>query len=308
MSGAQGGGNGNAGGNAGGASGAAGEGGAGAAQGAAAGSAGASGAGASGGAGASAGGSSDWTSGLDELTRGFVQNKGWKGPADVLTSYQNLEKLHGVPAEQIIKLPTKADDVEAWNGIYDRLGRPKEAKDYKIEAPKEGGDPKFVEWAKTTFHGLGFTDKQAVGLAAKWNEHISGAQAAQLEAQKTKNAEEGAALQKEWGAAYDQKSKQADAAMRVLGLKPEMMVAFNQAVGFSAAMKALADIGAKVGEDSFVGGGGAPSANSQEGAKSKLDALKSDGAFMSRYLNGDAAAKDELEKLMQVAFPGEMAI
>ena len=35
-----------------------------------------------------------WTDGLPQETLGFVEKKGWKGNADVITSYQNLEKLN----------------------------------------------------------------------------------------------------------------------------------------------------------------------------------------------------------------------
>ena len=33
----------------------------------------------------------DWTTGLNEDTRGFVQNRGFKDPGMVLDSYRNME-------------------------------------------------------------------------------------------------------------------------------------------------------------------------------------------------------------------------
>src|SRR3990167_3081868 len=79
-----------------------------------------------------------WTDGLPQETLGFVEKKGWKGNADVITSYQNLEKLQGVPAERIIKLPEKLEGTE-MDVIYNRLGRPEKPDGYKIPVP-EGED------------------------------------------------------------------------------------------------------------------------------------------------------------------------
>ena len=53
--------------------------------------------------------STDWTSGLTDEMRGYVQNKGFKAPQDVVESYRNFEKLHGVPQDRILKLPENLD-------------------------------------------------------------------------------------------------------------------------------------------------------------------------------------------------------
>ena len=84
-----------------------------------------------------------WTAGLDADTAGYVQNKGWGTVPDVVTSYRNLEKLLGVPKDQIIQLP-KAEDKEAWGQVFNRLGRPEDPKNYEFGLPKEA-DPAFVE-------------------------------------------------------------------------------------------------------------------------------------------------------------------
>ena len=66
----------------------------------------------------------DWTAGLPEEMKGYVQNKGFKDPSAVVESYRNFEKLMGVPQDRMIKLPEKAEDKAAWDSIYNRLGRP----------------------------------------------------------------------------------------------------------------------------------------------------------------------------------------
>ena len=83
----------------------------------------------------------DWTTGLSDDLKGFVQNKGFKAPTDILESYRGLEKAMGAKAEHLIKLPENMDSPEG-RAIWERLGAPKDAKDYKIGLAKEVGDRK----------------------------------------------------------------------------------------------------------------------------------------------------------------------
>ena len=95
--------------------------------------------------GSAATGAFDWgKQGLDTDSMALVNDRQWKGVPDVLTSYRNLEKLIGVPPERVIKLPGDKDPVESWNSVYDRLGRPKAAADYKIPLP-EGDTGEFAK-------------------------------------------------------------------------------------------------------------------------------------------------------------------
>src|SRR4051812_7514574 len=66
----------------------------------------------------------DWTAGLNEATRGFVENRGFKDPQTLADSYVNLEKLMGVPKDRLLQVPEKDDDAEGWGKVYNRLGRP----------------------------------------------------------------------------------------------------------------------------------------------------------------------------------------
>src|SRR3990172_7528620 len=54
----------------------------------------------------------EWLPGADETTVGMVQNKGWKTPNDMLTSYSALEKFVGVPADKMLRLPTDTSTKE----------------------------------------------------------------------------------------------------------------------------------------------------------------------------------------------------
>src|SRR4051812_33433335 len=77
----------------------------------------------------------DWkTAGLDDASAAFVAEKQFKDMSTAIQSHRNLEKLVGVPADKLLRLPTD-DSPEAWNAIYDKLGRPKDAAGYNLPLP-----------------------------------------------------------------------------------------------------------------------------------------------------------------------------
>lgn len=247
--------------------------------------------------------SSDWTSGFDADTKGYIQNKGFKDPGSVIESYRNFEKLMGAPKERILKVPEKAEDVEGWNGIYQKLGRPEKPEGYKFEMK----DQEFGKWAQGTFHELGLSESQAAKLVGKWNEYANGVSTKQQESYANKISQEGEALKKEWGAAYDQNIAQAKRAVQGLGLDGEKIDALEKVMGFAGVMKFVHSLGTKLGEDSFVSGdskSGGFGAMTPEAAMNRINAIKADKSFVEKYLAGDLAARQEMERLHKFAYPG----
>lgn len=246
----------------------------------------------------------DWTTGLADDVRGYVQNKGWRSPGDVLESYRGLEKHLGVPKEQLVQLPTKDDDAEGWGKVYQRLGRPEKAEDYKLPLPKES-DEGFVKWAKSSFHDSGLTAKQAEKLAAKWNEYAAGASESQREVEINRGKEAETVLRKEWGAAYDQNFKIVERAANNLGLSNDQLTSLRKAMGPVETAKFVFNLGTKIGEDSYHSGGGGGSdfgILTPEQAVSRIGDLRADPEFCKRYLSGDADAKAEMTKLNKWAY------
>lgn len=248
----------------------------------------------------------DWTSGLNDELKGFVQNKGFKDPVAVLDSYRNLEKLIGVPQERVLKLPEKDED-PAWGQIFERLGKPKDAKEYDVKVP-EGGDPAFADWARKTFHDLNLPKKQADALAAKWGEFATGVQSQQAEAYKTKVAGEEAELKKKWGLAYEQNIGVAKQATQAFGIDAAKVDKLEQALGFAGLMEFMHTIGSKIGEGSFVIGDGAPGfkgALAPAAALARINALRADPSFVAKYTSGDAGAREEMARLHEMAYPSQ---
>lgn len=273
--------------------------------GAAGGNAGGAAGGQQGNAGGQQGGGSPWYGGFqDTELRGYAELKGWKEPSEVVNSYRNLEKLHGVPAEQLLKLPKDDTDKDGWNKVYDRLGRPAKAEDYKLPTlPGDNGE--FAKVISAAMYEAGIPAKAAQHIAKVNNEFIQKAMAGAQQVRTEKFAQEHTALMKEWGEAADKNSQVVDGVAQQLGIDEKALTALRDVMGPAGAMKFLYNIGAKLGEDRFVTGGsqGFNGALSPAAAQARIAQLRQDKEFANKYLNGDAAAKDELERLHKMAYP-----
>ena len=237
--------------------------------------------------------------------RGWVTAKGFKDPGALAQSALNQEKLLGVPADQVVKLP-KPEDVAGWNAVYDKLGRPKEPKDYGLPVP-EGDKGEFAGEASKWFHEAGLSGKQARTVAEKWNAHVAAAQKAHADAQAAVEIEQGKALRAAWGPQFDANVKVVDAAAKSFGMTAEQLTALKAVMGPSAAMKFMHTIGSKLGvEGDFVIGDNKPGGgnfNTPEGAQARIAALKQDKAWVTRFVAGDSEARAEMKKLHKAAFP-----
>lgn len=253
-----------------------------------------------------------WKAGFNDDLKGYIDNKGFKSPADVAEAYRNFEKLQGVPQDRILKLTDKMRDeagalTPEARAIWERLGAPKESKGYELAIPKEGGDPKLAEHFKETFFKMGVPKEMAEGIVNEWN----GFQAQAVEAQKQQAAQvfkdSDAKLRSEWGAAYEQNTNIAKEAVRNLGLDAKKIDALAMVLGHDGAMKLFADLGKATGEGKFhssPGGNNGPLEPAQ--ARAKLEALKQDKSWVSKYVSGDVEARAQMESLQKQINPGQI--
>ncbi len=250
----------------------------------------------------------DWTTGLPDDMKGYVQTKGFKDPAAVLESYRNFEKLQGVPQDRLLKLPESMDTPEG-RAIWERLGAPKDAKEYKLDIPKEIGDEKLAEWAAGEFHKLGVPKGMAEGFVKAWNDRAMADMKTAQEQQQLQITNANNTLQKEWGSAFDQNKNIADAAARAIGMTPEEVKAFGQALGPEKAMKYLHKLGLATGEHAFVTGQSAGNGiMTPDQAKGRIKDLIADKAFGTKLNSGDAEAKRQWQTAHEMAYPGEISI
>lgn len=261
-------------------------------------------AGANANAGANAGGTgattTDWTSTLDADKKGYVQNKGFKAPSDLLESYINLEKLRGVPAERLLKKPDDKATPEEWKEFNEKLGVPKEAKEYTIPV-KDGDDPDFAPWAQKTFYELGVPKAQAEKLLAKWDSYYADKVVAHQKATELKIQQTEDAFKKELGAKYDETNNKAKKTASAFGIDGPTIDKLEKSLGYSGVMKFLAAVGDKMGEADFVDNdnttAGKFGAMSPEAARARIDAIKADPEQSKKYLLGDATLKAEMDRL-----------
>lgn len=251
-------------------------------------------------------GTPSWLEGEDETTIGYVQNKGWSDPKQVLDSYRNLEKLMGADkAGNAVVIPRADADAKEWAAVYDRLGRPSAPDGYKVQLP-DGGDKAMQEASLSKFHELGLTKNQGEQLASWFNNRVVESQQ-QAEKERVQQFQaEDAAIRQEWGGAYTQNLAQAQLAARNLGLDATTIDKISEALGHKGTLSLLHKLGGKMGEDAFVTGGpntafGAALTPGQ--AKSQIQALMGDRDFTSKYLAGDAAAKAKMAQLHSFAYP-----
>jgi hypothetical protein len=243
----------------------------------------------------------------------LVKAKGWKGPADALLSYQNLEKVFGADkAGRTILAPKSDDDADGWSGVYNRLGRPESPDKYGLPVP-EGDDGSFATAAAPVLHELGLTTRQAKGLAEWWNKASAARVEAEGESFSKASEAEYAALRGEWGAAASQNEELAKRAVlkfsKEAGLDEGSFDAMERAIGTAKVMKLFHAIGAQFREADFVASD-APSSGAlnPSQAKNKVASMFADKEFMARYMHQDQrirqSAIEEMMNLNRMANPG----
>lgn len=254
-------------------------------------------------------GAESWFNGFKNTElKAYVQERKFTGPEQLAERYQSLEKLRGVPEERLLKLPEKMEGPDA-RAIFERLGAPKEAKDYQIARDEKSPDPTFPDWAETTFHGAGVTKGQADAIVKAYNERAQQLQAAQVENLKNSIAQADTALKKEWGAQFDANLNLVKQGARILGIDPKTLDIIEAVQGREALFKTLHKIGVSVGESNFVAGQpGGQTAMTPEQAQEKMNELMRDSKFQKKFNRGDAEAIKTWTQLNQAAAPGEKSI
>lgn len=262
---------------------------------------------------AAANGASKWYEATfrDPENRGLAELKRWGGPDDLATSYRNLERLKGVPENELLRIP-KPEDAAGWEAFHARL-RPAKPEDYDLgeHAPKEGQTD-----LRPLAHKYGLTPQQARGLAGELAQLVqaqTGTQATQREASRTADM---AALKTEWGGEYDANIEAGKRAVKHLGWDEKKIDALEAALGTRGTFELAARIGRGLREDGMPGqtqlaGGGQqsePFGLTPQAAQARLKQMQADPAFQARLYNTTdkavrLAAMAERDKIGAIAYP-----
>ena len=236
--------------------------------------------------------------GLSEDAMTFVSNKGFKSVEDVVTSYRNLEKLQGVPADKLIRLPDEnnADEV---NAFYNKLGRPEKAEDYKFEIA-DGQDDSIAKAIAPELFKAGLSQKQAAAiyktLEAAKIEQTKAAEAAAVKAEED--------LKSEWGTNYDNNLKAAQQAAKIAGVTAEQIEALQKATDYKTVMNMFKNLASKFGEDTLRGAGDNKQTRftlTPQQAREKIEQLKTNKDWVQKISSGDKAALQEYDELTKLA-------
>lgn len=254
-----------------------------------------------------------WFSGIqNEEVRNWTQAKGWKDPAALAESAWNLEKLIGHErAGRTIVMPADDAPAEEVAAFRTKMGVPEKADDYLsvIKVP-EGQPDTFAREAATWFHEAGIPPKQAAILAEKWNASMATGATQQAEQQRVQADQEFGQVVSTWGKEADanlELGKRAAAQFipaKDAAERQAILGKLEGAIGTKAMLEMFANIGKNLGEHRMAtsgdpGGMGMAPAEAQ----AKIAALKGDKAWTSAYLQGDAAKKAEMERLIKAAYP-----
>lgn len=252
----------------------------------------------------------DWRSGIDVSIKDHPSLKDFKTPADLAKSWVEAQKLIGVE-----KLPMPPKDAKPevreqfLNTVYDRLGRPKEAKEYKITDIKlpEGVnfkiDPAGIDALKVEAHKLGLLPHQLDGLY-KWYmmDTINKVKSYNDNATKEKQDSE-ASLRSELGMAYDGKLAKAQGMLNKFAGNDYKALLDSGFGNHPAVIRFMAKMADAISEDTFTKGGSESTMTPKE-AERELSKIRQQLVDMPQ---SNPEYKDLLKRrndLMQMATPG----
>lgn len=246
-----------------------------------------------------------WYDGLPADDRAYIATKGWdkegKTPADILKSYRNIERLRGVDADKLVKLPDwkNAEEVSQFRA---RLGVPESPDGYENHEVQTPTGPLRAELIAKISHRIGATPAQHAEMLNATGELMTELFKAEAEEISRRNANELIDLKKEWGTRFDENNQAVDNAVAQLGLDAEFVDALKIAAGEAKTRRVLAQIGMRLAEHKPAAGSTTPTLMTSDIAKAQLDHLKGDREFFAKLQAGDTEARRRWTELQRVAF------
>lgn len=264
-----------------------------------------------------------WHSTLGPEIVGKAQQKGWdisdptKAFAAATQAYLGAERHIGKPPERLALIPEATAQPAEIEAFWQRLGKPKEPKEYDLSGVKRNGealDQSFADTLRAAFHATHTPKDAAVPIAQAVAKFLEEADKTALTDRQAKTSEQNEALKTSWGHNYDVHMMTAKLGFTKLaaaaGLDETRAKAAVDAisalggVGAADVMKIFQAAGSKMGEGSFItmpkpGGGELPM--TREAAAAEIDSLKQDREFNKKLLNGDIASKQRWTQLHRIA-------
>lgn len=247
-------------------------------------------------------------SGFEESDRAYLQEKGYRGPADLLAAAKNADKFAGVDLDALVPLPGEKATDEERAAFYARLGRPESAEGYKLPGSDADGGA-FAKAIAPVLFDAGISQAQAERLAEGYNAYAQTAVQAAEEAYQTEQNKQMQALKEEWGADYVKNEELAKQAARKYGLEEQELGKLERALGSGRLMKFMLAIGQTTMDAPVLGRSGADKSGvyTPQEARAKVEALTKDAEFGKKFLVNDPAAIKLFNELTDAAAGGNYA-
>lgn len=248
-----------------------------------------------------------WVEGMSADEKAYIAAKGWdkegKGPGDILKSYRNLERLRGVEADRLAKIPdwSKPEEVAEFRT---RMGVPESADKYEspeVALPNGVLDASLIA---PISHELGLTQPQHAQFLEATGKLVSDLFAKENEAFQRRDALERQSLDKELGTAKAEFVQNVNAAKVAFAdvLTPQVVEALT-ASGEVPLLRVLGALGARLKEHRPpTNGTPANVLMTSEVAKARMSQLRTDKAWMQSHADGDTAKRTEWAELQRIAF------
>lgn len=261
-----------------------------------------------------------WHTGLDPVLVGNLQTHGWDtldapaAAAQLSKSYWELQKLQGVPADQILKLPKDAADADGWKAVWRRLGAPEKPEDYTFEGVDLGDETAaFTDTIRNVATKHNAPKGLVQDVAAEVAKHLKGRQDASTSEAAAANTANLEALRREWGAGYEANRIEAadfagkvkelmgggDEIVRAIGAVEKVL---NDADmnGHAVILKMFHTLAAGMREDTHKGDGGSrPGPMTYEMALARKQEILM-GPESKKWLDGDPALAREVMNLSRI--------
>lgn len=249
-----------------------------------------------------------WLTGAEPELIGHVQNRKW----DTLTSDQaalegvrahfNSEKMLGVPAERVIKLPANADDKEGWAAAYSKLGAETDPKNYDFAGLKFKDGTEVPKQLEDTLRALAFANHLSKDAAKTFAQSIlktvDDIDDQDAVINQGKATEQMAKLKTNWpGDQFNLNMALAkDFATKLGPQYASAVTALEGQVGYADVMSLFHRLGTGSSEAPFHGQGKNPGVQNltRDQAVAKKNSLKQDPDFIRRWHGGGAAEGAEM--------------
>ena len=232
----------------------------------------------------------NWKDSLPEEIRNDPSLETIQDIPNLAKSYVNAQKLVG--ADKVI-LPKGEEDVDGWNRVFEKLGRPESPDKYTIEPPENLKNiPELEKGFRELAHKQGLNNKQVKDLYNWYEGQVTEASAkAQAERESAL-----VALKTEYGSDYEKHIDNAKKAAVLYGGEDFKAYLDNSGLGNDPTIiKFLAKVGALTKEDSVKGTPAAPATNVQEEINKIINDKNS--AYHDRFAPGHAAMVAKVTEL-----------